>query len=498
MAFFRRDNNMLDDISLPLPEGSLMYEIEKAKEREQNGYTEREVELKEELEQKKTILTEAPQEVSTYESKSEEKCNVEKVEQDNDKIPHGEEFEIHKYNKKVENLIGLNIELKKELEIIQEQKNTEIETLREERKKIVSEKIDTEAKLHSVMQQNQSNLRELSLARKKYEDEKSKYEQAQQEISFLNGEIQKRVFEKNNAIQEMKLNLQRAEQSLNLKVQEIAELENCIRNIKQENNQEVDNLTELLKQSHENLNEEKLKRELSEQKLQSATKEIDSLKSELKKANENSSGNSSVFQVQIANLYSKLEKANSEMALEREKNNTIENELSAAQKTIVEMSKNLQNIKEMKDSEQSQLIEKLKIKKINKNIEHYSQNSPYIVKQFLNEVEFLVYIVLQEMARKDEWIICPKVRLANFIDVIQKKENYAEWKNYIKYRYIDFLICNKELSLLGGIELSENIDNDILKIQIFNSLNILFYRIDINKDIREQVIAIYNDIKNSI
>lgn len=111
---------------------------------------------------------------------------------------------------------------------------------------------------------------------------------------------------------------------------------------------------------------------------------------------------------------------------------------------------------------------------------------PYKQKYLLTKTEYKFYKTLKEICDQKQIIICPKVRLEDFIEVSQT-ENKQKYRGYIKSRHVDFLLCDSKLYIKAGIELDDSSHNtakaqevDELKDNIFNAINIPLYRIKTN------------------
>ena len=81
-------------------------------------------------------------------------------------------------------------------------------------------------------------------------------------------------------------------------------------------------------------------------------------------------------------------------------------------------------------------------------------------------------------------LICPKVRLEDFIDVTDRR-NRMKYRGYIKSRHVDFIVTDNQLNLLCGIELDdpshqkpEAAKTDNFKNNLFKTINIPLFRID--------------------
>lgn len=80
---------------------------------------------------------------------------------------------------------------------------------------------------------------------------------------------------------------------------------------------------------------------------------------------------------------------------------------------------------------------------------------PYRAKQYFfsrSEQEFLR--ILNESIDRQKYIIFPKVRLADFIEVTIKGKEYQGWWNKIKSKHVDFLVWDLQLNkIIAAIEL---------------------------------------------
>ena len=99
-----------------------------------------------------------------------------------------------------------------------------------------------------------------------------------------------------------------------------------------------------------------------------------------------------------------------------------------------------------------------KIKKESEDINTNINNFPYKAKLLLTKSEYTFFKTLQKILDNDKYIICPKVRLEDFIDVTDKQEIF-KYRGYIKSRHVDFLICDNNLHILFAIELDDKTHN---------------------------------------
>lgn len=108
---------------------------------------------------------------------------------------------------------------------------------------------------------------------------------------------------------------------------------------------------------------------------------------------------------------------------------------------------------------------------------------PYSKKHLLSKAEYAFYQVLKTECDKNNLLICPKVRMEDFINVTDK-QNYTKYRGYIKSRHIDFLICNAKLQIIGAIELDDNSHNqakvqktDDFKDNVFKTISLPLFRV---------------------
>lgn len=97
-----------------------------------------------------------------------------------------------------------------------------------------------------------------------------------------------------------------------------------------------------------------------------------------------------------------------------------------------------------------------KRKKI-KTTENY-QNC-YQAKYLLTKNEWYEYKKLQDIAKKYELNIFPKVRLLDIIEPQKGKKNYKTLLYKVQSKHIDFLICDKNLHIKAILELDDNSHN---------------------------------------
>lgn len=120
---------------------------------------------------------------------------------------------------------------------------------------------------------------------------------------------------------------------------------------------------------------------------------------------------------------------------------------------------------------------------------------PYKRKYLLTKAEYAFYRILKEKCDILNIMICPKVRLEDFIDVTTK-ENKQKYRGYIKSRHIDFLLCDNNLNIIGAIELDDNTHQrqnvkkaDAFKNELFEKVKIPLYRVSMSDGLYDERIS---------
>ncbi len=137
-------------------------------------------------------------------------------------------------------------------------------------------------------------------------------------------------------------------------------------------------------------------------------------------------------------------------------------------------------------------------------VENSIQEYPYRQKYLLSKTEYAFYNELKKQCDEKNLLICPKVRMEDFIEVTDA-ENTNKYRGYIKSRHIDFIICDDKLRILAGLELDDNShltkrvqQTDEFKNQVFKAINLPLYRIrTTNNNIYENEIQkVIDEIKH--
>lgn len=130
------------------------------------------------------------------------------------------------------------------------------------------------------------------------------------------------------------------------------------------------------------------------------------------------------------------------------------------------------------------------------------QEFPYKKKNLLTKSEFRFFMMLKAAAQSENILVCPKVRLEDFIQTTSIEEK-MKYRGYIRSRHVDFLLCDaKTMRILAAIELddethynakSQKIDS--FKNNLFNAVEIPLMRIKPGSDFGAVIANILADIK---
>ena len=127
--------------------------------------------------------------------------------------------------------------------------------------------------------------------------------------------------------------------------------------------------------------------------------------------------------------------------------------------------------------------------KIIDNIEYKFYRKKYL----FTKNEYYFYKQLREIAETKNLIPLTKIRLADFIEVTNKKE-YMKYFAKIRSKHIDFLLLNKDtLNIVLAIELddgSHNDNKDEFKNKLFEQIKIPLIRCKGIGTIEEQIIKV--------
>lgn len=108
---------------------------------------------------------------------------------------------------------------------------------------------------------------------------------------------------------------------------------------------------------------------------------------------------------------------------------------------------------------------------------------PYKRDTLLTSAEYAFFQVLKWKCDPHKYMICPKVRMEDFL-IVTDKEHREKYRGYVKSRHIDFLLCDSDLHILAGIELDDSSHNgkeakktDQFKNDVFKQIGVPLFRI---------------------
>ena len=129
---------------------------------------------------------------------------------------------------------------------------------------------------------------------------------------------------------------------------------------------------------------------------------------------------------------------------------------------------------------------------------------PYAKKMLLTKAEYSFYKILKEICDQNDLLICPKVRMEDFLEVTDK-QNYMKYRGYIKSRHIDFMLCDSNLRIIAGLELDDNShkknnvqEKDDFKNNVFKTVGLPLFRVKMADGVyKDQLEKIVLEIKNN-
>lgn len=140
-------------------------------------------------------------------------------------------------------------------------------------------------------------------------------------------------------------------------------------------------------------------------------------------------------------------------------------------------------------------------KNLNSNTVNFNN---YKSKKLLTKTEYKFFMEIKQICQDNLIMICPKVRLEDFIEVSVKGKEYNRYRNMIKSRHIDFLLTDNNLNIIAAIELDDYTHNtnkaekaDNFKNELYNSIGLPLYRINLNEDYKSIASMIINNYKNT-
>lgn len=115
----------------------------------------------------------------------------------------------------------------------------------------------------------------------------------------------------------------------------------------------------------------------------------------------------------------------------------------------------------------------------------FAKDYPYEKKLLLTGTEYRFYKILKERCDRNHLLICPKVRMEDFLYVTDRR-NVNKYRGYIRSRHIDFIICDRDLHMLAGLELDDSSHDasaaakaDAFKNNVFRKIGVPLYRIPV-------------------
>lgn len=119
----------------------------------------------------------------------------------------------------------------------------------------------------------------------------------------------------------------------------------------------------------------------------------------------------------------------------------------------------------------------------------------YHKRNLLTKPEYGFWAVLKQKCEPHGLLICPKVRIEDFVSVSCSSEKMRQrYRGYVKSRHIDFLLCDGKLNILAGVELDDKSHDrgnvkgvDGLKDDVFRAIHIPLYRIKVKGSYESQI-----------
>lgn len=123
----------------------------------------------------------------------------------------------------------------------------------------------------------------------------------------------------------------------------------------------------------------------------------------------------------------------------------------------------------------------------------------YKKRLLLTKPEYGFWGVLKKKCDEQGLLICPKVRIEDFVTVICDDAKLRQrYRGYVKSRHIDFLLCDSKLSILAGVELDDKSHDkgnvkkvDTLKDDVFGAIGVPLYRIKAHGGYESQIDDIF-------
>ena len=126
---------------------------------------------------------------------------------------------------------------------------------------------------------------------------------------------------------------------------------------------------------------------------------------------------------------------------------------------------------------------------------------PYVKREILTNAEHGFYVLLKAVCDRMKLIVCPKVRMEDFLKVTDEVHK-KKYRGYIKSRHIDFIICDKDMKMIAGVELDDNSHNtpeaqkvDDFKNRVFKKINVPLFRVKVSYDRTQYKAPIINILR---
>lgn len=115
----------------------------------------------------------------------------------------------------------------------------------------------------------------------------------------------------------------------------------------------------------------------------------------------------------------------------------------------------------------------------------YHSGMPYKAATLLTDCEYEFYRYLRVVCKAYDIIICPKVRMEDFIEVTTKIYSEKQrYRGYIKSSHVDFLLCDDDFKIMCAIELDDRShwskkaqEKDERKDEIYRTVSIPLFRV---------------------
>lgn len=142
-----------------------------------------------------------------------------------------------------------------------------------------------------------------------------------------------------------------------------------------------------------------------------------------------------------------------------------------------------------------------KVEKVKHNFEDDFPYMPYRKRKLLTYTEYQFYNIMKQACDEKNLLICPKVRLEDFVDVTDQRQK-MKFRGYIKSRHVDFILTDSKLNILCGIELDDPshqkpdaAKTDAFKNKLFRTIGVPLFRIDTTTKYEVRMNYIFRQLK---